>query len=89
MEKLEILAITIPENSHDTVLSQATIGYVNVTITMETVKAFGERPPEEAKKTKDLVIATPAEKSRARVLQQPHGGTSNRMPTPVQELHQI
>ena len=44
MEKFEdILALITPENSHDTVLLQAIVDCVNVTIMMETVKALAAR----------------------------------------------
>ncbi|MPC27585.1 hypothetical protein E2C01_020759 [Portunus trituberculatus] len=42
-EKFEILAIITPENSHDTMLLQAFIDYVNVMIIRETMKALAAR----------------------------------------------
>ena len=39
----EILALVTPENNHDTVLLQAIVDYVNVTIMMDTVKALAAR----------------------------------------------
>ena len=59
MEKFEILALITPENSHDTVLLQAIVDCVNVTIMMATVKALAARHRQRKPRTPRRIWSWP------------------------------